>query len=179
MDSFAGSGTTAHAVLNTNARDSELTKRKFILVEMEDYAESITAERVKRVIKEYGDNEGTGGGFDFFDLGPALLTTDGLLDDAASEEEIRAYICYTETALPLPSSKLINHKYWLTRTEDRDHYFYYERENMTILDRAFLSTIDEKMPYYTIWADQCHLSESVMKKHGITFRKIPRDIRNI
>lgn len=51
LDSFAGSGTTAHAVLNTNKRDGG--KRKFICVEMMDYADSITAERVKRVIKGY------------------------------------------------------------------------------------------------------------------------------
>lgn len=177
LDSFAGSGTTAHAVFNLNKQDGG--NRKFILVEMEEYAETITAERVKRVINWYWDKEGTGGGFEFFDLGPALLTNDGLLADEATEDEIRAYICYTETAFPLPASRLVDHKYWLTRTEDRDHYFYYERENMTILDRAFLGTITEKMPYYTIWADQCHLSDSVMKKHGITFRKIPRDIRNI
>lgn len=146
---------------------------------MEEYAESITAERVKRVIKGYGEKEGTGGGFDFYDLGPALLTSDGLLNENATVEEISAYICYTETALPLPTTKAVDHRYWLTRTEDRDHYFHYERESMTILDRGFLASITVKMPYYTIWADQCHLSESVMKKHGITFRKIPRDIRNI
>lgn len=51
LDSFAGSGTTAHAVLNLNKRDGG--NRKFILVEMEDYAESITAERVRRVINGY------------------------------------------------------------------------------------------------------------------------------
>ena len=50
LDSFAGSGTTAHAVLNMNKADGG--HRKFILVEMMDYADSITAERVKRVIKE-------------------------------------------------------------------------------------------------------------------------------
>ncbi|WP_229374869.1 site-specific DNA-methyltransferase [Fibrella rubiginis] len=49
LDSFAGSGTTAHAVENLNRQDGG--KRKFILVEMEDYAETITAERVKRVMK--------------------------------------------------------------------------------------------------------------------------------
>ena len=48
LDSFAGSGTTAHAVLNMNKADGG--HRKFILVEMMDYADSITAERVKRVI---------------------------------------------------------------------------------------------------------------------------------
>lgn len=50
LDSFAGSGTTAHAVLNMNKK---VGNRKFILVEMMDYAESITAERVKRVISGY------------------------------------------------------------------------------------------------------------------------------
>lgn len=55
LDSFAGSGTTAHAVLNLNKADGG--NRKFILIEMEDYANSITAERVKRVINGYGDKE--------------------------------------------------------------------------------------------------------------------------
>ena len=51
LDSFAGSGTTAHAVLDLNKKDGG--NRKFILVEMMDYAETITAERVKRVIDGY------------------------------------------------------------------------------------------------------------------------------
>lgn len=56
LDSFAGSGTTAHAVLEANRRDGG--NRKFILVEMEDYADRLTAERVRRVIKGY-DFKGT------------------------------------------------------------------------------------------------------------------------
>jgi len=51
LDSFAGSGTTAHAVLRTNANDGG--ERRFILVEGENYADRITAERVRRVIKGY------------------------------------------------------------------------------------------------------------------------------
>jgi adenine-specific DNA-methyltransferase len=51
LDSFAGSGTTAHAVLKANARDGGT--RRFILVEGEDYADTLTAERVRRVIKGY------------------------------------------------------------------------------------------------------------------------------
>jgi adenine-specific DNA-methyltransferase len=51
LDSFAGSGTTAHAVLAANQKDGG--NRKFILVECEDYADKITAERVRRVIKGY------------------------------------------------------------------------------------------------------------------------------
>ena len=51
LDSFAGSGTTAHAVLEANRRDGG--NRRFILVEMEDYADRLTAERVRRVINGY------------------------------------------------------------------------------------------------------------------------------
>src|SRR5690606_19268069 len=50
-DSFAGSGTTAHAVLKANAKDGG--NRKFILVEGEEYADKLTAERVRRAIKGY------------------------------------------------------------------------------------------------------------------------------
>ena len=56
LDSFAGSATTAHAVLAANSRD--LGNRRFILVEMEDYADRLTAERVRRVIGGY-DYSGT------------------------------------------------------------------------------------------------------------------------
>jgi adenine-specific DNA-methyltransferase len=51
LDSFAGSGTTAHAVLEANKRDGG--DRRFVLVEMENYADSLTAERVRRVICGY------------------------------------------------------------------------------------------------------------------------------
>jgi adenine-specific DNA-methyltransferase len=51
LDSFAGSGTTAHAVLSANSKDGGA--RRFILVESEDYADRLTAERVRRVIKGY------------------------------------------------------------------------------------------------------------------------------
>jgi adenine-specific DNA-methyltransferase len=51
LDSFAGAGTTAHAVLRTNAKDGG--SRQFILVECEDYADRISAERVRRVIGGY------------------------------------------------------------------------------------------------------------------------------
>lgn len=54
LDSFAGSGTTAHAVLNMNKVGGN---RKFILIEMMDYADSITAERVKRVIDGYAQDQ--------------------------------------------------------------------------------------------------------------------------
>jgi adenine-specific DNA-methyltransferase len=177
VDSFAWSGSTAHAILNLNKQD--WANRKFILIETEEYAETITAERIKKVINGYWEFEWTGGDFEFLTLWSPLMTEDGLLSWDASLEDIRSYICYTETGSHLLDIPLVDTPYWLARSEDRDYYFYFERESITVLDREFLSTIVESQPYYTIWADQCHLSASFMKKEGITFRKIPRDIRDI
>ncbi len=76
LDSFAGSGTTAHAVLASNKEDGG--NRKFILIECEDYADTITAERVRRVINgvpEVSDDslrEGLGGSFTYCTLGKPI-----------------------------------------------------------------------------------------------------------
>lgn len=66
LDSFAGSGTTAHAVLQLNLEDN--MNRNFILIEMEDYAKEVTAERIKRVIQKQGYEVG----FEFCELDKPL-----------------------------------------------------------------------------------------------------------
>ena len=59
------------------------------------------------------------------------------------------------------------------------YYFYYEPDQMCVLDYAFLSTIPEKAENYLIYADRCALSESDLLRFGITFKKIPRDIARV
>lgn len=176
LDSFAGSGTTAHAVLNMNKQDGG--HRKFILVEMGDYAENITAERVRRVINGYGEGnkavEGTGGGFSFYELGDALLIN-GMLNPNAAEEKIRAYVYYTETRCALPAASE-NEKYLLGVHENHAYYFYYDADRMTTLNRAFLQTIQTRAEGYLIYADSNTLSAEDMARFHITFKKIPRDI---
>ena len=179
LDSFAGSGTTAHAVLNMNKDDGG--HRKFILVEMMDYADSITAERVKRVIKGYGEGknavEGTGGNFSFYDLGEPLLIGD-CLNEAVAPEKIREYIWFMETKQPYapPSG---GNPYYLGKHNSTDYYFYYEPQRVTVLDYAFLSTITEKADGTVIYADRCSISEDKLAKMGVTFKKIPRDISKL
>ena len=76
LDSFAGSGTTAHAVLALNKEDGG--NRKFIVIECEDYADTITAERVRRVINGVPNAtddtlcEGLGGSFTYCTLGKPI-----------------------------------------------------------------------------------------------------------
>ena len=179
LDSFAGSGTTAHAVLNMNKADGG--HRKFILVEMMDYADSITAERVKRVIRGYGEGknavEGTGGNFSFYDLGEPLLVGD-CLNEAVAPEKIREYIWFMETKQPYapPSG---GNPYYLGKHNNTGYYFYYEPQRVTVLGYAFLSTITEKADGTVIYADRCSISEDKLAKMGVTFKKIPRDISRL
>ena len=177
LDSFAGSGTTAHAVLNINKQDGG--NRKFILVEMMDYADSITAERVKRVINGYGEGknavEGTGGDFTFYDLGQTLLLPDGILNEEVDTDKIREYIWYTETKMPFVTVTTDN-PYYLGKHNDTGYYFYYEKERLTTLNYEWLSTISAKADGYLIYADLCTIPDEELKKYNITFKKIPRDI---
>ncbi len=48
MDFFAGSGTTAHAVINLNRHDEG--RRKYILVEVADYFDTVLLPRIKKVV---------------------------------------------------------------------------------------------------------------------------------
>lgn len=201
LDSFAGSGTTAHAVLNLNKADGG--NRKFILVEMEDYAETITAERVRRVIDGYGDTEGTGGSFDFYELGEPVFNEDGYLNENIGTEKLREYIWYTETRTPLPLATVEtgrapslrsyndNRKnetengchgvtalqYLLGNHNGTAYYFYYEKDKITTLSHETLSIVAEKSETYVIYADQCVIDEEWLSAHNIVFKKIPRDIR--
>ena len=175
LDSFAGSGTTAQAVLQTNAKNDG-SNRKFILVEMENYADTITAERVKRVITGTSKYEGVGGDFSYYKLGECLLLEDGNLNDNVEVHKIREYVYYMETREPLPIYDNTDNKYYLGRNKDNAYYFYYEKDEVTTLDHAFLSTVGEKADGYIIYADLSTLSESELKQYNITFKKIPRDI---
>ncbi len=180
LDSFAGSGTTAHAVLNLNKADGG--SRKFILIEMMDYAESITAERVRRVVDGYGEGkkavEGTGGDFSFYELGEPLLL-DGNINENVGTEKLREYIYFTETHERLEPVHE-NEPYYLGTHFATAYYFCYERENCTVLDFDLLSaSVKTKAEGYVIYADICALSESQLLKYNITFKKIPRDITRI
>lgn len=59
LDFFAGSGTTAHAVIKLNREDDG--RRKYLLVETNEYFDSVTLPRVKKVIyaKEWKDGKPT------------------------------------------------------------------------------------------------------------------------
>lgn len=179
LDSFAGSGTTAHAVLNMNKTDGG--NRKFICIEMMDYADTITAERVKRVINGYGEGkktvDGTGGNFSYYELGEPLLVDDKL-NNAVSTEKIREYIYYMETKQALPEAAA-DEPMLLGVHHGAAYYFNYEKDASTTLNAAFLKSIKTQAEAYVIYADTCVISDNKLQQFNITFKKIPRDIARL
>ena len=176
LDSFAGSGTTAHAVLNLNKQDGG--NRKFILVEMEDYANDITAERIKRVTVGYKKEDkqiaGTNGSFNFYELGLPLFDDNQNLNEQVGINKIREYIWFSETRTPFKEPKEAN--YFLGKKEESVYYFIYEKDQLTTLDFDALQLIKTKGEQYVVYADNCLLPKEFMAKNNIIFKKIPRDI---
>lgn len=102
LDSYAGSGTTGHAVLKQNNEDGG--NRKFILVEMDvNIATTVTAERVRRAANGYTSGkgkvmEGIGGGFQFCRLSEApLFKADGQIRPDVTFAQLAEFAWFVET----------------------------------------------------------------------------------
>lgn len=147
LDSFAGSGTTAHAVLALNKEDGG--NRKFIMVECEDYADSITSERVRRVIegvpnaKDEALREGLGGSFTYCTLGEPI-ELEGMLtgETLPSFSALAAFLLHTVTGVSAGENALQPHgDDGLFYCDDRtDYYLLYQpsidwlRSNAAVLN---------------------------------------------
>ena len=128
LDSFAGSGTTAHAVLALNQEDGG--NRKFILVECEDYADGITAERVRRVINGVPDardaalREGLGGSFTYCTLGEPIDEEKMLTGEALPEyPALAAYLLHISAGIAVGESEL--------EQQDDDGLYYRDSRTQT------------------------------------------------
>jgi DNA modification methylase len=187
LDSFAGSGTTGHAVLKLNAQDSGT--RRFVMIETENYADTLTAERIRRVMSGYGESSkatrGLGGGFDYYTVGEPMFLPDDNLNEAVGTEAIRGYVAYSEG---IPAEDRVTREnphspYLLGLNRETAWVFHYEPDRATSLDMDFLGTLRfggstgaGKPGTVIIHADRCLLSKDFMTQHGIVFKKIPRDI---
>jgi adenine-specific DNA-methyltransferase len=132
LDSFAGSGTTGHAVMQVNREDG--SNRKFILVEVkEDTVDSIILPRLKYVIDGFSKAgiEQHGGGFRFFKLAPSLLAKDKWDNWVISKEYNAAMlaeaICKLEGFTYAPSETL----YWQQGYSTERDFLYVTTAHLT------------------------------------------------
>lgn len=192
LDSFAGSGTTAHSVLELNKEDGG--NRKYILVEMEDYADSITAERVRRVIKGVPNakdeklKQGLGGSFTFCELGneisiEKIITGESLPDYGA----LAHYVFYTATGKSLDGETQEKPDYFVGETDLYEVYLIYKpdvaflRGNDSALNDIKLKAIaarnskKEKL----VFATAKYMGQKELSTQNITFCQLPYSIHRV
>lgn len=186
LDSFAGSGTTAHAVLALNKEDGG--NRKFILVETEDYADKITAERVRRVIKGVKEakdeklKKGLGGTFSFFELGKPLEMESILAgDNLPAYLDLARYIFFTATGEQLDESKIDEKRFFVGESRNHLVYLLYKP------DAAFLKSTaltlerarelgEAKDKRRMVFAPTKYLDQEYFDQFRIDFAQLPFEI---
>jgi adenine-specific DNA-methyltransferase len=182
LDSFAGSGTTGHAVLSGNFLEN--VDRKFILIEMsQDNATKVIGPRIRHVIDghEKAEIPATGGGFSFCKLGPTVFDEFGMLNHEIKFSTLAAHIWYIETHLPLGKKK---RSPLIGIHNGTAYYLLYngilgdKRPNGgNVLTGKTLELLPEFDGPKVIYGETARLGDARLKKEGITFKQIPYDVK--
>jgi len=170
FDSFAGSGTTGHAVLDLNKEDGG--NRKFILIEMEDdIAKKITAERVKRAIEKYDYKDG----FEYCELDKPLFDENGQIEETCDFNQFATYIYFTETQTNIDKKQI--DKNFIGEKGDVEYYLMYKEKYKNVLDKKFLSKLRKTKNKKVVYADFCMIDEDELKEYNIQFKQIPYEVK--
>jgi adenine-specific DNA-methyltransferase len=169
LDSFAGSGTTADAVMQLN-KEEKGSNRKFILIELEkEIAQKITSERVRRVSK------GLNGHFSYEVLSDPLFNANGTITEEVSYNAFAQYIYFTETHTNLNIKEITNPK--IGEHNENEYYLIYKKPKENLLDKSFLKNIKKNKIQKVVYADKCVLSDKVLEEYGIVFKQIPYEVK--
>ena len=189
LDSFAGSGTTAHAVLELNKEVGG--NRKFILIEQEGYANTITAERVRRVIKgvKTAKNEnlkkGFGGSFSYFTLGEPI-EMESLLKgkNLPSYAEFARYLFYTATGEEF-NEKVINEKTgFIGQSTNYEVFLFYKPDIEWLKRNALTLDLVKSLPKFKtkqrlVFAPAKYVDDETCRDNRIDFCQLPYEIYRI
>lgn len=194
LDSFAGSGTTGHAILDLNKQDGG--NRKFILVEMEsEICTDVTAERLKRVINGYEKDqngktekiEGLGGGFRYCTLGNPLFDEFGDVAEAVTYPDLAAHIFFSETGTPIPH-KAREGDPFLGTYQGRAVYLLFSPADLgnpresggNVLTPDTLGALpappEDSKGVRVIYGEGCMVSGERLKTENIVFKQIPYQV---
>ena len=193
LDSFAGSGTTAHAVLALNREDGG--NRKFILIECENYADSITAERVRRVIngipnaRDQALQNGLGGSFTYHTLGDPI-GIEGMLtgDNLPAYSALAAYLLYTASGASAGDADLTGQNDdGLFHSDDRNAYHLLYEPDLAKLCSPDLMLTETRANRIAaaaraqskraiVFGPGKYISQRALTQIGVTFCQIPYEM---
>jgi adenine-specific DNA-methyltransferase len=188
LDSFAGSGTTAQAVLELNKEDGG--NRKFILVEMEEYANNITAERVRRVMdgvktsKNPLVREGLGGTFSYFALGEAMELKSLLGGQKLpSWLDMARYVFYTATGNEFDPGSVDEAKSFAGKTDNSAVYVYYQPDLKWLKNYKFTLDVATQLradsgtsKHIIVYAPSKYVDNRSLDELNMSFCQLPYEI---
>ncbi len=189
LDSFAGSGTTGHAVLRMNKAHADKAPRKFILLEMDEkICHEVTAKRLEKAVKGFTPNKGAeegalGGGFSYCELGSPLFDETGQIKAEVTFNDLARHVFFTETGNPLPEKAEKNFPL-LGIANGVAVYLLYNGvlkdkrpDSGNILTVPVLHDLPPHDGPKVIYGIGCRIGASRLRQEGITFHQIPYAIK--
>ncbi len=183
LDSTAGSGTTGHAVLALNNEDGG--GRKFILIELEDYADKITAERVRRVIKGVPKSKdeqlrkGFGGSFTYCTLGKPVDVEKMLMGKSLPDfSTLASFLLYQSYGISTTKLLKVRQDGLFYSEDERDFYLLYKPDIHYLQKNASLTEqktrqIASKGRTAIVFAPEKESTQNELSALGITFCRLP------
>ena len=187
LDSFAGSGTTGHAILKLNRNDGQ--KRRFILAEMkEKIAKDITAERVRRVAEGYVNSkgetvQGLGGGFRFCELGEPLFDERGNIRTTVCFTDLSRHVYFIETGRPLPESADLKTPLLGVQNGTAVYLLYNgilkdkTHKGGNVLTTTVLAALPRHEGPRVIYGTACRIDQERLRREGIVFKQLPYKLK--
>jgi adenine-specific DNA-methyltransferase len=184
LDSFAGSGTTGHAVMQLNALDVDSKPRRVILCEMDDkIARSITSLRLRRASDGYGAIPALHSGFRYCELDQTLFDGSGGIRPEVSFEDLARHVFFVETGEPLPKNSLSGTPL-LGVSKGTAIYLLYNgilkdrsASGGNALTRAVLETLPPHDGPRVVYGTSRRVSPETLRRAGVVFKQTPYDIR--
>jgi DNA modification methylase len=189
IDSFAGSGTTAHSIMKLNHTMLDKQPRHFILVEMEpDIARDVTLIRMKRAASGYTNAKGEqieslGGGFRFCELGDPLFNSEGHIGTTVTFRDLAHHVFFIATGEPLPGSADLKTSL-LGVSNSVAVYLLYNGimgdksvNGGNVLTREILALLPPHEGTRIIYGNGCRISPERLRRENIIFRQVPYEVR--
>lgn len=186
LDSFAGSGTTGQAVLQCNLEDGG--NRRFILIETEDYADTLTAERIRRVIggvpgaKDEKLREGLGGSFSYFTLGESL-DIEGVLsgEHLPSYTDLARYLFYTATGEEFQPEAVNEETHFIGESKQYRVYLLYKPDREYLMStsltlEAVKSLPDDNTKTRLVFAPARFVDADYLDAYRVKFVQLPFEL---
>lgn len=202
LDSFAGSGTTGHAVLSLNGQDGG--RRRFVLVEMDPtIGSAVTSKRLGMAVRGYKSKDadgvsiekiaGLGGGFQYVTLGPTLFDEYGRFrsgEDKVTFAQLASHIFFTQTGEPLPKAVNGKRSPLIGTFRGTAYYLLYNgilgdkrvgggnvltRDTLALLPKNPLPAGSGEGPK-VVFGEASRLTESTCRKAGVEFKQIPYQV---